>query len=44
VWIAAGHNMLGLSMAPGTGKLIAEMIGEGTPHIDPEPYSARRFQ
>ncbi len=43
VWIAAGHNMLGLSMAPATGKLIAEMLGERTPHIDPEPYSARRF-
>jgi D-amino-acid dehydrogenase len=44
VWIAAGHNMLGLSMAPATGKLIAEMLGGRTPHIDPEPYSARRFQ
>lgn len=44
VWIAAGHNMLGLSMAPATGKLIAEMLGKRTPHIDPEPYSARRFQ
>ena len=43
VWIAAGHNMLGLSMAPATGKLIAEMLGGRTPHIDPEPYSARRF-
>ena len=43
LWIAAGHNMLGLSMAPATGKLIAEMLGGSTPHIDPAPYSARRF-
>jgi len=43
VWLAAGHNMLGLSMAPATGRLIAEMIGGDTPHIDPAPYSAKRF-
>ena len=30
VVIAAGHNMLGLSMAPATGKQVAEMLsGEG---------------
>ena len=39
VWIAAGHNMLGLSMAPATGKLIAEMIDGSTPHLDVEPFS-----
>ncbi len=43
VWIAAGHNMLGLSMAPATGRLIAELIGESEPHLDPKPYSASRF-
>lgn len=40
--IAAGHNMLGLSMAPATGKLVAEMLGETKTHIDPGPYSLRR--
>jgi len=43
VWIAAGHNMLGLSMAPGTGKLIAELVCGNSPHIDPAPYSVERF-
>ena len=43
VLIAAGHNMLGLSMATATGKLVAEMVGGTKPHIDPEPYSLRRF-
>ncbi|CAN5385865.1 FAD-dependent oxidoreductase [soil metagenome] len=43
VMVAAGHNMLGLSMAPATGKLIAEMAGRRTPHVDPAPYSVRRF-
>ena len=37
--IAAGHNMLGLSMATATGKLVAEMLGGGKTHIDPAPYS-----
>jgi D-amino-acid dehydrogenase len=43
VWIAAGHNMLGLSMAPSTGKLMAELLCGVTPHIDPEPYRVTRF-
>jgi D-amino-acid dehydrogenase len=43
VWIAAGHNMLGMSMAPATGKLIAELLSAATPHIDPEPYAISRF-
>jgi D-amino-acid dehydrogenase len=43
VYVAAGHNMLGLSMAPATGKLIAELLNDQTPHIDPGPYSPGRF-
>jgi len=43
VWIAAGHNMLGLSMSPATGKLIAELIGGREPHVDPHPYRVSRF-
>jgi D-amino-acid dehydrogenase len=43
VVIAAGHNMLGLSMGPGTGKLVAEMIGREVPHVDPQPYSLKRL-
>jgi D-amino-acid dehydrogenase len=43
VVVAAGHNMLGLSMAPATGRLVAEML-DGTPtHIDPAPYRMSRF-
>lgn len=44
VTIAAGHNMLGLSMAPGTGKLVAEMLNGEAPHIDPKPYALKRFE
>jgi D-amino-acid dehydrogenase len=43
VWVAAGHNMLGLSMAPATGKLVAELLGKQPCHIDPAPYSVARF-
>ena len=43
VIIAAGHNMLGLSMGPGTGKLVAEIISRETPHVDPQPYNLQRF-
>ena len=43
VWVAAGHNMLGLSMAPATGKLVAELVGGEAPHIDPKPFSLGRL-
>jgi D-amino-acid dehydrogenase len=44
VLIAAGHNMLGLSMAAATGQLVAELLDGGTPHVDPAPYTVRRFE
>ncbi|MEP3420909.1 MAG: FAD-dependent oxidoreductase [Erythrobacter sp.] len=40
---ATGHNMLGMSLAPATGKLVAELISGGATHIDPSPYSPNRF-
>jgi D-amino-acid dehydrogenase len=43
VIIAAGHNMLGVSMAPATGKLVSELVEGTRPHIDPAPYRASRF-
>lgn len=43
VTIAAGHGMLGLSMATGTGKLAAQLVTGETPHVDPKPYRVERF-
>jgi D-amino-acid dehydrogenase len=43
VMIAAGHNMLGVSMAPATGRLVTELLTGQQPHLDPTPYSAKRF-
>jgi len=42
VIIAAGHNMIGLSTAPATGKLVADIMDEAPPHIDPRPYRIDR--
>ena len=43
VILATGHNMLGLSMATGTGKLVTEMINGSKPHLSTKPYSPERF-
>lgn len=44
LFVAAGHNMLGLSMAPATGRLIAELVTEQPPHLNPQPYRVQRFR
>lgn len=43
VTLACGHNMLGLSMAPSTGKLVSELIIKKTTHLDSSVYSISRF-
>ncbi len=43
LWLATGHGMLGVSMSPATGRLLAELVDGDTPHIDPTPYSPERF-
>jgi D-amino-acid dehydrogenase len=43
LYIATGHGMLGLSTAPGTGRLIADMVLRRPPAIDPTPFSIKRF-
>jgi D-amino-acid dehydrogenase len=42
VYLAAGHGMLGVSMSPATGKLIAELVSGQTAHIDAWPYRVER--
>jgi len=42
VWVAAGHEGLGITTAPGTAALIAaDIMGRGAP-IDPAPYRPTR--
>jgi len=42
-YLATGHNMLGMSLATATGKLIAEILQGKSTHLDPAPYSPGRF-
>jgi len=42
VILAAGHNELGLTMAPATGRLVAEMTSKEVPHVDPFAYRIGR--
>jgi len=43
LFIATGHAMLGLTLGPITGKLIAEYVLDGTPSINLAPLSPERF-
>lgn len=43
LWLATGHGMLGVSMSPATGCLLAELMTGQAPHIDPQPYAPERF-
>jgi D-amino-acid dehydrogenase len=42
-FLATGHNMLGVSLAAGTGRLIAEIVQEQATHIDSVAFSPERF-
>ncbi len=43
VILATGHCMLGLSLAPVTGRLVAELAGGAAPSIDVTPLSPARW-
>ncbi|MBK9548775.1 MAG: FAD-binding oxidoreductase [Gemmatimonadetes bacterium] len=42
VWIAAGHEGLGITMAPGTADLIVAGLLGTTPPVDPAPFRPDR--
>lgn len=41
--LATGHNMLGLTLAPATGRLISELVLEQPTHINIDAFSPARF-
>lgn len=43
LWVAAGHGMMGVSMAAGSAALLAESLAGESPSIDIEPYRVDRF-
>jgi len=43
IWFAFGHQHLGVTAAPKTGRLIADMIAGRRPNIDLAPFRVGRF-
>lgn len=41
--IASGHGMLGMTLGPATGKLVAQLLTGEEPLIDPAPLNPNRF-
>jgi glycine/D-amino acid oxidase-like deaminating enzyme len=42
LWVAAGHEGLGVTTAPGTARLLADLVLGRTPSVDPAPFDPRR--
>ncbi len=42
VFVAAGHEGLGITTSLGTGRLLADLVTGRTPGIDPAPFAPRR--
>jgi len=43
LWLAFGHCHQGLTLGPTTGRLLADLLEETQPAVDPLPYSPNRF-
>ncbi|MCS0496993.1 FAD-binding oxidoreductase [Ancylobacter sp. MQZ15Z-1] len=43
LWLAIGHQHLGFTLGPVTGRLLAEMMTGEAPCTDPAPFAATRF-
>jgi glycine/D-amino acid oxidase-like deaminating enzyme len=43
LWIASGHEGLGISLAPISGQLLAQQLAGQAPALDPTPYLPARF-
>ncbi len=41
--VATGHSMLGISLGPGTGKLVADLVDEKKPEVDLMPFDPERY-
>jgi len=43
LWLATGHQMIGLKASLGTARLLGELMEGKTPSFDPEPFRADRY-
>ena len=42
IWVATGHEGLGITTALATGEILADLVAGTTPKIDPAPFHPRR--
>ena len=43
VVVATGHAMIGLSLGPGTGKLVSELVNDKKTSVDLSPFAVERL-
>jgi D-amino-acid dehydrogenase len=43
LWFDFGHQHLGLTLGPVSGRLLADLVTGAEPFIDPAPYAVERF-
>jgi glycine/D-amino acid oxidase-like deaminating enzyme len=43
VWLATAHQMIGLTAALGTARLLGDLMEGKPPGVDPEPFRADRY-
>jgi D-amino-acid dehydrogenase len=43
LWLAFGHQHIGLSTGAGTGELLADLLSQQPARINPLPFAAHRF-
>lgn len=42
--MATGHSMMGLSLGPGTGKIVADLVSDKQPEVQLQPFNPDRFR
>ncbi|MDR7574066.1 MAG: FAD-dependent oxidoreductase, partial [Armatimonadota bacterium] len=43
LYVATGHGTLGFTLAPGTGRLLADLVGGRAPRVSADPFRVDRF-
>ena len=43
LWLACGHQHVGMATAPASAELVADLMVHGTPAIEPAPFQPGRF-
>jgi D-amino-acid dehydrogenase len=44
LYLATGHAMLGIALAPVTGEIVADLVTGASPRHDIEPFAPSRFR